>query len=76
MNVKISTVLHGIFEISINQDDDITMVKKKIEEKKGYPTRLQKLVLNGVFLKDQIIIKDTKVKEDSIIICILPVNYK
>jgi len=76
MKVTISTVLHGLFEMDVEEEEKVSSLKTKIESEKSYPFSLQKLIYNGTILKDTSTLRESKIKEDHYIICLLPMNTK
>jgi ethanolamine ammonia-lyase small subunit len=74
MKVRILTVLHGIFDVEVEQQEKVATLKTKISQQKGYSVSQIRLIYNGRVLKDDEIIQQLNLKDTSFVIILMKVH--
>ncbi len=65
MNIKIKSLTGKIIKLQVEPTCTITQVKEKVQEMEGIRPDLQRLMFNGVFLKNEAKISETLVEPGS-----------
>ena len=65
MQIFVKYFTGKIININVKKDDNIENLKLKINEEEGIPANKQRLIFNGIDLKDQKTCSHYKIKEES-----------
>ena len=66
MKISVRTLTGKIINVTVNSSDTVRNVKTKIQDKEGTPPDQQQLNFAGIWLKDDRILSECGVQEDSI----------